>query len=596
MTTTFDKNDRHAADSPASHNCTLQDDLDWLEAFQSRHGRPLRVLHMGNIAGNAYLNAKFLRTVGIEADVISPDYTHVMGRTEWEDVELRHGHGSDFAPSFDSSDLIGYSSPSWYATGSLAACVAQIEALYKRTRGVRALAATLRWLERHLPPPLASFGSYLILFGPLTVTKKLLSRFADYGAQTLPKSIKKRLRQPYRTLLRTLDATDRALTGIWRKLRAGHEMSLEQQASYDASLLAKFAEFFPNRSDRLSLDDLRPHTSLRRTYSRLFRHYDVVQTYATHPITALVADKKPYVAFEHGTLRTFTMSDDPLHRLTALSYRMANHTFITNGDCLAYAKRLGIESYSPIIHPIDVEQHRRDYGTAIDDVRREIGGDIILFCPTRHDWDIKGTDRFIRALPLIKKRVLGNVRLLLVDWGQQVDDSKHLLEELGCVDDVVWRRSMCRVTMIKHIRAADIVFDQMVLPVFGSTAPQAISAGKPVIGSYVPNETRWLIPEPAPILPAYSPQEVADAVVMALDPDWRREYEHRARHWVDTYHHPNVVIREHLRIYRRALGEAPRPQKRPLTTSANGSRAAGHTHSEVARASSSQSTAAIQDE
>lgn len=251
------------------------------------------------------------------------------------------------------------------------------------------------------------------------------------------------------------------------------------------------------------------------------------------------------------------MGNEPLHRLTALAYRMSNHTFITNGDCLAYAKRLELESYSPIIHPIDVDQHRKDYGTAIDDIRREIGGDVILFCPTRHDWDIKGTQQFIRALPFIKRRVAGRTKLLLVEWGLQVDESKKLLEELGCADDVVWKTSMCRITMIKHIRAADAVFDQMVLPVFGSTAPQAISAGRPVIGSYVPEETRWLIPEPAPIISAYTPQEVAEAVVQALDPNWLRDYQRRASLWTDTFHHPDVVVREHLRVYRRILGGMP---------------------------------------
>ena len=35
--------------------------LAWLEDWQRRKGRRLRVLHIGNIANNAYLNASFLR-------------------------------------------------------------------------------------------------------------------------------------------------------------------------------------------------------------------------------------------------------------------------------------------------------------------------------------------------------------------------------------------------------------------------------------------------------------------------------------------------------------------------------------------------------
>ena len=76
----------------------------------------------------------------------------------------------------------------------------------------------------------------------------------------------------------------------------------------------------------------------------------------------------------------------------------------------------------------------------------------------------------------------------------------------------------------------------MALPHFGATAPQAVAAGRPVISSYVPESTAWMIPEPAPISPAFSPEDVADAVVQALDRDWRADYDKRARQWIDRYH------------------------------------------------------------
>jgi glycosyltransferase involved in cell wall biosynthesis len=302
----------------------------------------------------------------------------------------------------------------------------------------------------------------------------------------------------------------------------------------------------------------------------MIRHYDIVQCYATESIRVLLNGKRPYVAFEHGTLRQFTMANDPQHRLTALAYRMADHCFITNGDCLAYAKQLGIKTYSPIVHPVDVEQHRRSYGDAIDELRDDIDADVILFCPARHDWDIKGTDQFIRTLPLIKKRLSKRVKMILIEWGRQLEDAKKLIKELGCTEDVIWKSSMCRITTIKYMRAADIVLDQMILPVFGAIAPQAIAAGRPVIASYVPEQTLWLIPEPAPILSAFCPEDIVDAVILALDPDWLADYEVRARRWIDTYHHPNVVITEHLRVYRsilddaRAGGEMPAPAQRSI--------------------------------
>jgi len=58
---------------------------------------------------------------------------------------------------------------------------------------------------------------------------------------------------------------------------------------------------------------------------------------------------------------------------------------------------------------------------------------------------------------------------------------------------------------------------------------------------------------------------VAEAAVRALDPDWRTDYNRRARQWTDRYHHPNNVIRDHLSIYRRVLEEHDRQGDRTQT-------------------------------
>lgn len=47
----------------------------------------MRVLHVGNIAQNAYLNAKLLRRAGVEADALCDEW-HIFCQPEWEDAEL----------------------------------------------------------------------------------------------------------------------------------------------------------------------------------------------------------------------------------------------------------------------------------------------------------------------------------------------------------------------------------------------------------------------------------------------------------------------------------------------------------------------------
>jgi glycosyltransferase involved in cell wall biosynthesis len=506
-------------------------DLVWLHAFRRQHGRPLRVLHLGNIANNAYLNAKFLRSIGIDAHVLSRDYYHVMATPEWEEVELAHEHGDDYRPHFSAIDVRDYRRPAWFVNAPLTSSPSAIAKLCGKhpTWRQRAASSALERLVR--------------------VSEKLIGLRGVAALQLL-------LMNPAVFVLRlSLVLKSKLGTESWvaKAVDACATWGLKSAIARLGRWVAMYDEAFPTRSDRLTGRDVFLFYSATNIFRKIFDRYDIVQCYATEPIHALLAEKRPFLAFEHGTLRDFTMDALPLHRLTALAYRRADHTFITNGDCLAYAKRLGVENYSPIIHPIDVDQHRRDFGGAITDLREKMAADVILFCPLRHEWKVKGVDIHLRALPLIKARVKGRVALVLIRWGQQISDSEVLVEDLGCAAEVVWRPSMCRITMIKHIRAADVVLDQMALPHFGATAPQSIAAGTPVISSYEPESTRWIIPEPAPILSAFSPEDVAAAVVTALDPQWRLDYKNRAKDWTDKYHHPNNVIRSHLSVYRRVL-------------------------------------------
>ena len=91
-------------------------------------GRKLRVLHIGNIANNAYNNARIQRQYGIEADVLCHDYYHVMATPEWEDGDLTSSVDPNL-PNWWDSNLNGFRRPDWYVQGPLALCLDYLDAL-----------------------------------------------------------------------------------------------------------------------------------------------------------------------------------------------------------------------------------------------------------------------------------------------------------------------------------------------------------------------------------------------------------------------------------------------------------------------------------
>ena len=99
-------------------NCSIEDCQNWLNEYQRKKGRPIRILHIGNIANNAYLNAKLQREFGIEADVISHDYNHIMGSPEWEDAQFKGEWGDDLNPDFKRACEPSFQRPTWFYSGT----------------------------------------------------------------------------------------------------------------------------------------------------------------------------------------------------------------------------------------------------------------------------------------------------------------------------------------------------------------------------------------------------------------------------------------------------------------------------------------------
>jgi glycosyltransferase involved in cell wall biosynthesis len=118
------------------------DALSSAEELRRRLGRPIRVLHIGNIANNAYNNAVIQRQYGIEADVACDDYYHFAGCPEWEDGAA--GIGLDpFLPNWWATHLNGFKRPLWFAQAPLIHCVAYLDAYRSGIKGRIADAALL---------------------------------------------------------------------------------------------------------------------------------------------------------------------------------------------------------------------------------------------------------------------------------------------------------------------------------------------------------------------------------------------------------------------------------------------------------------------
>lgn len=578
-----------------------QESHQWMTKFKKAHGRAPRILHIGNIANNAYLNAKFLNGAGFDCDVICYDYYHIMGCPEWEDANFAD-YGDQFKPNWAAAGVHNFSRPKWFAQGPLREC---IDYLIAKREG-KVLRADLLWRDLGLQngsllPKIGiadvAEGAWVVgvrrktrkLFRALAfavVGRGLVSRIAvtctqgRVAAKTKSEFIRAAAAWSLLTVILFIRIVGfffrlghsfltRLCSLAWRtsRLSKEHEHSLDHVVadnsySFDdvvAELVQKFAEAFPSRNDSLSANDLEGYRGIMPYWRNLFKHYDLVHAYATDPILPLLA-KCPYVAFEHGTIRNIPFEPTIQGRLCAAAYRFSNSVIITNADNFLAAQKLKLPKFEFIPHPVNdvVSSSHSHY----ENLHRELDADFVIFHPSRQHWNDerhpdweKGNDYLIEAFAKFVAVTNRRAAAVFVDWGASVTDSKQLIERLGVTDRVKWVVPMSHKHMIDMVCASDVLADQFFLGAFGSTTPKALACGRPVLLYLNASIHEWCFSELPPVVNVHTADEIyAGLEQLYRDKVYYQNVCDEGRKWYSRWHSRQIVMNKLASVYARAIG------------------------------------------
>ncbi len=255
----------------------------------------------------------------------------------------------------------------------------------------------------------------------------------------------------------------------------------------------------------------------------------------------LLAPKKKHIAFEHGTMRDLPFEKSFWGRLLALAYTQAHCCIITNPDCIVSARKMLLSNYVFLPHPVDYKYSRNTSEKDNSIIKKN--KDFRIFSPARHDWDIKGNEKILKAFAdFISKTESSNSRLYLLEWGNDVDKSKRLINELKIDGYVLWKPVVCGQELSKMYQCCDVVLDQFILGVFGSITPQALACGKPVITSYSREKNGWAFKEPPPILKASNEKDIAISLFrLYCNSDQIYSIGKAGKAWYEKHHSPEYV-------------------------------------------------------
>ncbi len=434
--------------------------------------KKFRVLHIGNIANNAYLNAKFLREKGIQADVISRDFYHFMSTPEWWEID-------------DRRNLKKFSRPSWYMDGPL--------------------------------EKIAEKYSYKKKFDWLNLNK-IVAKINSYWPGTI------KYLNPY------------------------HGSLTYKEYRYFKKLIVKFRRIFPKRKDRLMMEDIIPYVPHVRLLKKIFSNYDLIQSYGIEPIYALLAGQRPYIAFEIGTIRDTPFENNPQGRLTALAYRLADKVIITNPDNILGAKKMGLENFTYLAHPLD-EQKIFNYQPRLN-LKKKYQAKILFFSPSRQNWQIKGNDLVIKGFNrFIKNKPHLQAKLILCQWGQEVRKSKRLINKLKIAQKVIWTPPLKKNLLVEHYKNSEVILDQF-KGYFGTVAAEAMAAAKPLMMWFDKDLYQWAFKEMPPVILAKTSEEIATNLAKLVNNrKVASRYGRKSQKWISQYHSQKVVTEKLIKIY-----------------------------------------------
>ena len=318
-------------------------------------------------------------------------------------------------------------------------------------------------------------------------------------------------------------------------------------------------ELLPAAQERDVDDDVAIAREVAGPWADVLGHYDIVQGYSTDGVIPLFHGVENFTAYEHGTVRSIPFEDDTRGRLCNLTYRCAPRIFVTNTDVLPSVARLGIPA-ERVVHLPHAFNHRklRAFRDAHPHLEPPEGPPVFL-SPTRHHWAkgdlswLKSNDVFLRAAGRLADAGLA-FSIVLVAWGDEVDESKALIAELGLGNRVRWMPLMSKKALWTAYCRAHAVVDQFAIPALGGVGFEALTLGRRLITRLDEPTLAEFFGACPPALSAATVGEVEHAMRRVLDDPHDRAGLGRAGcDWIETYHSAERIVALQVQAYRELL-------------------------------------------
>lgn len=361
---------------------------------------------------------------------------------------------------------------------------------------------------------------------------------------------------------------------------------------------------------KIKPDFLFPQSGLKKMISD-FSKCDIGLVCGWGPIIASRA-KIPYFYYSHGSdlnitdfaenitgaLRKILLLKKPNGFRSFVKFARIQKKAIMNADRIGilmgyqvnpYIKKYGLLSKMKKIRLAwDIEKYKVVRNETLTEKYKQY--DIVFFMLARHIWKsvwndfIKGNDKFLRAFARFVKDKKPNVRLVMIEKGEDLEESKKIISSYGIQNYVEWVKEMNK-DGIRAYNSLDnvVVVDQFwhdrwfvrypedkAKPRigFGSAGIEALCAEKPLITVFFDED--FYEGNHPPILSAFTEDEIYSRLVESLEmgSEKRKVLGRKGYEFVKKYHGWENTIDQYISILKEILEEKEKKKISPVSVHA----------------------------
>lgn len=204
-------------------------------------------------------------------------------------------------------------------------------------------------------------------------------------------------------------------------------------------------------------------------------------------------------------------------------------------------KRDYITLRRPLVHDIESFCDNHKIEKLIIETRKRT--EFLIFSQARHLWknveffygvaESKGNDVLIRGFAKFSNVTLKKTKLVLVEYGPDVEESKKLIQELKIEQNIIWIPKTSRSCILKVIQYSDLIVDQFMIDTIGCSGWEAIASGKNLVG-FIPKEN-YTVSEQENIPPMFHEKTINGVFELLSNFDEKRYDETYIQIWYKSF-------------------------------------------------------------